>query len=136
MRAFHEGSSLAAIPYHIVLDVSPASFRHFVSVITDTAAAVTEESSADLSQLCGEFGFAGFLGLGLVVNRWISEDFHNLCEMLFNFGCCHALATIRLSESFNCLRHDHDRLSQPLLSLRSESDILSELLAPFQNEAP
>jgi hypothetical protein len=55
--------------------------------------------------------------------------------MLCNFGCRHALATIRLCKSFNYLRQDHDTLNQPLLSLRSESDILSELLATFQNEA-
>jgi hypothetical protein len=136
MRAFHEGSSLAAVPYSFVSDVSPASFRHFVSVVTGTAAEVADEPSACLSQRCGEFGCAGFLGLGPVVNGWMSEDFHNLREMLCSFGGHHALARIRLSESFNCLRQDHNTLNQPLPSLRSESDILSELLATFQNEDP
>jgi hypothetical protein len=105
-------------------------------VITGTAAEVADESSADLSQLCGEFGFAGFLGLGPVVNGSMSEDLHDPREMLCNFGCRHALATIRLSESFSLPRQDHDTFNRPLLSLHSESDILSELLSTFQNEAP
>jgi hypothetical protein len=57
MRTFHEGSSLAAIPYHSVSDVSPDSFLHFVSVITGSAAEIADENSADALQLCTEFGF-------------------------------------------------------------------------------
>jgi hypothetical protein len=105
-------------------------------VIIGTVAEVADENSVDRSQLCGGFGFAGFLGLGRVVNGSMSEDLHDLREMLCNFGCRHALATIRLSESFNRLRQDHDTFNRPLLSLNSESDILSELLSTFQNEAP
>jgi hypothetical protein len=136
VRAFHEGSSLAAVPYSIASDVSPASFCHFVSVVTGTAAEVGDERSADLSQLCGELGFAGFLGFGPVVNGWMSEDFHDPREMLCSFGGRHALARIRLSKSFNCLHQDHNTSNRPLLSLRSDSDIVSEKLATFQNEAP
>jgi hypothetical protein len=57
MRIFHEGSSLAAILYHSVSDVSLDLFLHFVSVITSTVAKIADENSADPSQLCAEFGF-------------------------------------------------------------------------------
>jgi hypothetical protein len=125
MWAFHEGPSFAAVPYDSVSDVSQASFLHFGSVITGVAAEVAAENSTDFSQLCGEFGFAGFLGPGPVVNGWMSEGFHNLREMLRNFGGRHALATIRMSKSFNRLRQDHDTLSRPLPLPHSESHIFS-----------